>query len=72
MSARHQQHSQGLRIHALDGDLAEPPGAHDLCQPMRVIGVGFVELEDESSLDMARIKADDGQAVLAQLQGQPV
>jgi hypothetical protein len=31
-----------------------------------------LELEGEGSLGMASIKADDRQAVLAQLQGQPV
>src|SRR5271166_335315 len=72
LSTRHQQHSQRLSIHALDGNLAEPSSAHDLRQPMRVIGIGFVELQAEGSLRVAGIDADDGQTMLTQLQGQPV
>jgi hypothetical protein len=44
LSARHEPHAQCLRIHALDGDLAEPPGPHHLGETMRVIGVGLVHL----------------------------
>ena len=33
MSTRHQQHSQCLGVHALDGDLAKPAGSHDLASP---------------------------------------
>jgi hypothetical protein len=28
----HQQHAQGLSVHALDGNLAEPSGSHDLSE----------------------------------------
>ncbi len=39
---------------------------------MRVIGIGLVELHADGILGVPGIEANDGQAVLARLKGQPV
>ena len=55
-----QQHAQCLRIHAFDGHLAEPAGAHDLGEAERVVRIGLVDLHAQRSLGVTGIKADDG------------
>ena len=59
----HEQHAQGMSIHAFHGDLPVPPGANHLCQAERVIRVGFVDLKTERRLGVAGVHADDGHAV---------
>src|SRR5271166_5576763 len=50
LSARDQQHSQRLSIHAPDGNPAEPSSPHDLRQPMRVIRTGIYKVQAKARL----------------------
>jgi len=52
------QKLQRLSVHTLDGDLAEPPGAHHLREAVRVVGVGLVDLKAQRGLGVPGIKAN--------------
>jgi hypothetical protein len=42
-----EQKLQGPGVHALDGDLAEPAGAHHLSESESIVGIGLIDLKAE-------------------------
>ena len=66
LRAARQQRAQAMAVEALDRDLLIPARADDLRQAVRVVGIGFVQLDGQRRLGMPRIQADDGQAKCTQ------
>jgi hypothetical protein len=66
LRAGYQQQPQRLPIHAFNRNLAEPAGPHHLCQAMRIVGVGLIDLHAQGRLGVARIDANDGHPACTQ------
>jgi hypothetical protein len=58
-------------IHTLDQHLPVPADANHLCDPLRVVGVSFVNLERQRRLGMTGIDAEDWDSALRQLVKEP-
>src|SRR5262249_8448946 len=66
-----QQEPKAIALLALDMDLPEPAGAHDVSNPARVRSVGFVAHRRQRGARMPSFKADRRPAALLELDLQP-